>query len=94
MNNLPAIDLLEATHQFPGEYTFKVIGHLSNLFVARSVALMRQALDMEIDPPYTFRQTANGRFVAVTFQAPVESAEQVLEVYSHLRQVEGLIMLW
>ena len=41
-----------------------------------------------------FRQTANSRYVAVTFQTQVESAEQVLEVYSHLRQVEGLIMLW
>ncbi len=94
MYKLPPVDLLEATHQFPGPYIFKAIGHLSNSFVARTVGVLRTALALEVDPPYSFRQTANGRFVAVTLQPEVGSAEQVLEVYRSLQELEGVIYLF
>jgi putative lipoic acid-binding regulatory protein len=94
MYKLPAADLLEATHHFPGPYIFKAIGHLSDEFVARTVAMMRTALGVEVDPPFSFRQTANGRYVAVTFQPQVANAQQVLEVYRLMQKLEGLIFLW
>jgi putative lipoic acid-binding regulatory protein len=94
MYKLPPVDLLEATHEFPGPYMFKAIGHLSNSFVARTVAAMRSALGVEVDPPYTIRQTNNGRFGAITFQVRATSAQQVLEVYRVMQKLEGLIYLW
>ena len=44
MEQLPAIELLESTHQFPGPYMFKVIGRVDNGFVARVVAAVREEL--------------------------------------------------
>lgn len=94
MNELPAIELLESTHSFPGPYMFKVIGKSERGFVARAVAAVREELEAEIDPPYKVRETAGGRHVAVTVQPTVQTAQQVLAVYGRLRHLVGLVMLW
>jgi putative lipoic acid-binding regulatory protein len=67
---------------------------VGDAFVARTLALIRMALAVEVDPPFSLRQTANGRFVAVTIQPEVASAEQVLAVYRALQPLEGLLYLW
>jgi putative lipoic acid-binding regulatory protein len=94
MNALPAIELLESTHTFPGPYMFKVIGRSERGFVARAVAAVRDELSDEVDPPYRVREAAGGRHVAVTLQPTVQTAEQVLAVYSRLRHLVGLVFLW
>jgi putative lipoic acid-binding regulatory protein len=94
MGELPAIALLESTHQFPGPYMFKVIGRLENGFVARAVAAVRDALDEPVDPPFKVRQTPGGRHVSVTVTPTVQRAEQVLAVYRRVRGMAGLVMVW
>ena len=94
MYQLPAIDLLESTHSFPGPYMFKVIGKAEKGFIARTVAAIREELAAEVDPPYSVRETAGGRHVAVTVQPTLQSAQQVLNVYGRLRLLTGLVMLW
>lgn len=94
MNDIPALDLLESTHQFPGPYLFKIIGKVENGFVARAVAAVREELAAPIDPPFKTRATPAGRHVAVSVQPVVQSAEQVLAVYRRLRVLTGLVMLW
>ena len=94
MSTLPAIELLEATHEFPGRYMFKVIGRSERAFVARVVAAVREELAEEIDPPFRVRETAGGKHVAVTLTPMVQTAEQVLAVYSRIRKMAGLVMLW
>jgi putative lipoic acid-binding regulatory protein len=94
MKRIPAIDLLEATHQFPGPYVFKVIGKEENGFVARAVAAVREELAQPIDPPFSVRESAGGRHVAVTLQATVQTAEQVLAVYQRVSKLAGLVVLW
>jgi putative lipoic acid-binding regulatory protein len=93
MNKLPSIELLEATHQFPGSYTFKVIGRVENGFVARVVAAVRDELAHEVDPPFRVRETAGGRHVSVTVEPHVQSVHEVLAVYRRMRSVAGLVML-
>ena len=93
MNKLPSIELLEATHQFPGSYTFKVIGRVENGFVARVVAAVRDELAQEVDPPFRVRETAGGRHVSVTVEPHVQSVHEVLAVYRRMRSVAGLVML-
>ncbi len=94
MYRLPPVDLLESTHTFPGPYTFKVIGLADRGFAARVVATVRDALAFTQDPPFSTREAVGGRHVAVTLTPQVASAEQVLHVYSCLRRMVGLVMLW
>jgi putative lipoic acid-binding regulatory protein len=94
VSTLPAIELLEATHQFPGPYMFKVIGRSERAFVARVVAAVREELAEETDPPFRVRETTGGKHVAVTLTPRVKTAEQVLAVYSRVQKLAGLVMLW
>jgi putative lipoic acid-binding regulatory protein len=94
MDQLPAIELLESTHQFPGPYMFKVIGRVDNGFVARVVAAVREELAEEVDPPFSVREAVGGRHVAVTLQPQLQSAHQVLAVYRRVRSLSGLVFLW
>ncbi|MFL5241090.1 MAG: DUF493 family protein [Gemmataceae bacterium] len=94
MQYLPAIELLESTHQFPGPYLFKVIGRSEKGFVARTVAAVRDAVAAEVDPPFRVREAAGGRHVAVTLEVPVERAEQVIAVYRRVQKLAGLVLLW
>ena len=94
MDELPSIELLESGHVFPGPYMFKVIGRTENGFVGRAVAAVRDALDAEVDPPYTVRETAGGRHVSVTVEVEVQTAREVLAVYRRVNRLAGLVMLW
>jgi putative lipoic acid-binding regulatory protein len=94
MKELPALELLESTHTFPGPYMFKVIGKSERGFVARAVAAVREELENPVDPPYRVREAAGGRHVAVTLQPTVQNAQQVLDVYGRLRLLVGLVVLW
>lgn len=93
MDALPARELLEKMHAFPGKYMFKVIGRNEDEFVDRIVALVRSELQQEFDAPFEFRATPKGRHVSVTVEPWVESAEQVLAIYRLLNTAEGLVML-
>lgn len=93
MSQLPPQELLDATHQFPGKFLFKVIGRSDDEFAARVVATVREALSHDFDPPYELRHTAGGRHVAVNIEPWVESSEQALVVYTRIREVSGLVML-
>lgn len=94
VDHLPAIELLESTHTFPGPYTFKVIGLAERGFVARAIAAVREELADPVDPPYRVRETASGRHVAVTVEPQVQTADQVLAVYRRLKLMAGLVVLW
>ena len=90
----PSLELLTATHQFPGNYVFKVIGHRDDDFTARVVAVVRAELQQTFDAPYQTRETASGRHVSVTVEPWVDSPEQILAIYGRLKTVAGLVMLF
>ncbi|MBY0526940.1 MAG: DUF493 domain-containing protein [Gemmataceae bacterium] len=94
MNDMPSIELLNQTHQFPGRYLFKAIGSEADGFVARVVAAVRDELGLESDPPFSVRHTAGGRHAAVTLEPIVQCAEQVVAVYQRIRALAGLVMLF
>ncbi len=94
MHQFPSVELLEDTHQFPTNYMFKVIGKADNGFIARAVAVVREELFMEEDPPYFVREQRSGRHVAVTIEPLVRDAEQVVALYRKLIELEGLVLLW
>lgn len=93
MTPLPPGELLEATHEFPGEFVFKAIGTNRGGFVELIVAGVRAELTLDADPPFELRQTSGGRHVAITVTAHVDSAAQVLAIYERIRAVDGLVMM-
>jgi putative lipoic acid-binding regulatory protein len=94
MEDLPAIELLENNHDFPGPYVFKVIGLVDNGFVARVVAAVRDELAQEIDPPFRTRESAGGKHISITLEPTVQTAQQVLDVYRCIKKQAGLEVLW
>ncbi len=93
MTRPPPLELLRSTHQFPCRFTFKVIGRCEADFALRAVAAVCRALPEGPPPAHSLRYTAGGRHVAVTIEPEVASAEKVLEIYVHLRRLEGLVLL-
>lgn len=93
MNDLPAIELLESTHEFPCPYTFKVIGKAEENFMGRVVQSVRAQLPPDVEPPFSSRHTAGGRHVSITIEPTLENATQVLDIYRSLAALEGLVLL-
>ena len=91
---LPALALLETTHAFPGAYLFKIIGSADQSIVARIIAIFRQELAVDVDPPFRVRQSSGGRHLAVTVEPTVQTAHQVLAIYRRLSDVDGVLMLF
>lgn len=91
--NLPARELLESVHQFPCKFVFKAVGRSDAEFTATVVAMVREALDQEFDPPYETRETPAGRHIAVTVTPWVETCDEVLLIYTRISEIPGLVML-
>lgn len=92
MDRQESLDLLNATHTFPCQFTFKVIGTSTDDFVDRcQLAIKSVNLDSD-DIPVTTRSTPNGKHTSVTLLPTIASAEQVLAVYEQLQSVEGVVM--
>lgn len=89
-----SLDLLTATHVFPGKYVFKAIGLVQNDFTGRVVAAVRTELQQDFDAPYQTRETSNGRHISVTIEPWTETPEQVLAIYERLKTEAGLVMLF
>jgi putative lipoic acid-binding regulatory protein len=94
MEQLPSLASIEAGHAFPCVYMFKVIGKSGDGFAARAVAAARDEIGADADPPFRVKETPGGRHVSVTLDLPMQTAEQVLDVYRRLLKLTGLIVLW
>ena len=94
MPDLPSVELLEQTHQFPGAYMFKAIGEDDHTFAGRVVAAVRHETADEHEPAIRIRKTASGRHVCVTIEPHVSDAQQVLSIYARLYALDGLVMVW
>ncbi|MCB9253727.1 MAG: DUF493 domain-containing protein [Bdellovibrionaceae bacterium] len=93
MKGFPSVELLKSTHAFPCVFTFKVIGGAEHGFMVRVLKATRDALEINVDPEYKYRQTSHGEHLAITIEAYVETPEKVLDVYHALSKVEGVIFL-
>jgi putative lipoic acid-binding regulatory protein len=91
--NFPSIEALEANHRFPTRYCIKVIGQANDGFLARVVERARLCLTHDTSPQYTFRQTQNGKHLAVTLEIPASDPQQILDVYQGLAIEPGVVLL-
>lgn len=93
MDPRPSIELLEATHSFPGMYQIRVIGRADDDFAGRVVTAALSELAGPSELEHTVRQTPGGRHVAVTLDLTVQTAEQVRAIYASLQELHGLTLL-
>ena len=93
MAQFPPIELLKATHSFPGPYIFKVIAELDDTLVTRLVTSIRDELKWKEDPKYTLRETTQGKHVSVTFELVMRTAEEIHLVYERLLKEKGVLLL-
>jgi uncharacterized protein len=93
MDHRPSIDLLEATHPFPGVYQIRAIGSATDDFAGRILAAVEGELPAPSDLEHTIRTTPHGRHISVTLDITVQNAEQVRAIYAAIQQVEGLMLL-
>lgn len=93
-SSLPTLELLEKTHAFPCAYLFKIIGKADEGFLPRVVAVVREELLIEVDPPYRVREAVGGRHLSITLEPVVQSAQQVVAIYRRLGVLDGIVMLF
>lgn len=91
MEREAALELLNATHEFPCAFTLKVIGLAADDFEQRVVSVVCDSLQVD-SVPFTTRETPKKKHVAVTLEPVLDSAEQVLELYESIRGVDGVVM--
>ncbi len=92
MDRETSLELLNATHTFPCQFTLKVIGTSTDDFVDRCLVAVK-SVNLDSDEiPVTTRSTPNGKHTSITLLPTLASAEQVLAVYEQLRSVEGVVM--
>lgn len=91
--SFPSVEILESQHDFPCPYVFKVIGKSDGRFTGRVISCVRDELQLELDPPYTLRNTKNGKHVSITLEPECEDAQKVLAIYSRLSGLDGVVML-
>ena len=88
------LDMLNELHTFPGPYIIKAIGRNEDDFVSRVVRATQNRVAADGSVQHTVRETPGGRHVAVTLTAVMQSAEEVLEAYDALRDLDGLVQLF
>jgi putative lipoic acid-binding regulatory protein len=94
MDHRPSVELLESTHSFPGDYKIKAIGLADDDFESRVVEAVCSLLPARSDLDYSVRATPGGRYIAITLDIVVQSAEQVREIYAEIHGVKGLTHLF
>jgi putative lipoic acid-binding regulatory protein len=89
-----ALELLDKHHQFPSQYMFKVIGFGGPGF-AEDVACAAEAVLGPLDRTSCLRcrPSSGGKYLSVTLEMEMASAQQVLDIYAALRTVQGVVIL-
>lgn len=89
-----AIELLEANHDFPGNFSVSVIARNDEAVAAAVLAAAAVGLDAPLGEGWhEQRPSVHGKYVSHRLNVPCASAEAVLVLYARLRAVEGVITI-
>jgi putative lipoic acid-binding regulatory protein len=87
-----SIDLLEANHVFPGDYSFSVIAHNADAVTAAVIAAIEAELGASLPgEAREARPSSQGKYVSHRLRVHCQSAAQVLALYARVRAVEGVV---
>lgn len=87
----PARELIEANHEFPGEYPIKAFGPASETFRVAVHTATRQAVGARF--VVSERLSSKGNSVCITLILAAETVDEVICAYERLHDVPGLRMI-
>lgn len=79
---------LQATTEFPSDYTYKFIIPTSH----KKLAEIQQVFD-GTEPTFSSNESKNGKYTSMTVVVYVLDADQVIYYYKEVAKIEGVIML-
>jgi putative lipoic acid-binding regulatory protein len=88
----PSVELLLATHVFPGEYIVKAFGPHDDGFRAAVLASAAAAIGAE-RVRSSERESRHGRKICITLTLSVETVDDVVRVYDRISAVPQLLLL-
>lgn len=89
-----ALELLEATHQFPCAYSVTVIAfNREGVTSAVRAAAYLGVIDAAAPEGYQSQESREGKYRSHRLAVPVPDAPSVLALYARLRAVEGVVTL-
>lgn len=83
---------LEAAHEFPCNYTFKLFGPNEPSFKEAALGTAKRHLP-DVSPQTSSRVTGKANHQCLTMELPVLSAQQVVDLYEDFHKLDGLKML-
>lgn len=83
-------ETLEETHDFPCEYTFKVIGEKGEGFADAAKTAAIDTLGESALAESSTRDSSGGAYVSVTLRLEVQSAKQIEKAYESFKNLEQL----
>jgi len=83
---------LEAAHEFPCNYTFKLFGPNEARFETDATAVVRRHLP-DVKPQVSTRIGSKANHQCLTLILPVVDAQQVVDLYADFHRIDGLKML-
>ncbi|MEO1229985.1 MAG: DUF493 domain-containing protein [Myxococcota bacterium] len=86
------IETLEAVHEFPGPYTFKLIGENAPTLLDGALEILKAELP-DAEPEISRRESEKGKHVSVTMTVHVPSADMVHDLYVSFRGLPGMRVL-
>jgi len=85
-------ELLQSQHHFPGSYTFKVIYRSEEGMTARICGVVSESTGIENrEKNLSVRESSSANFLSMTLEIDVQSAQDVLDVYEVLSNVENIV---
>jgi putative lipoic acid-binding regulatory protein len=89
-----AIELLEANHDFPGDFTVSVIARNDEVVAEAVLAAAWEGLEAPLGAgAHEAHPSSHGKYVSHRLKVPCASAEAVLVLYARLRAVSGVITI-
>jgi putative lipoic acid-binding regulatory protein len=89
-----AVELLEANHEFPGDFTVSVIARNDDAVAQAVLAAAAAGLGEPLgEGAHERHPSAHGKYISHRLKVPCASAEAVLVLYARLRAVDGVITI-
>lgn len=86
------IERLNAVHNFPDEFRFKLIGDAEADMKTQAEAILAE-LCPDLRHHCQSKATASGKHVSLTFSLRVPDAETVVALYTRFHKLKGLRMI-
>jgi putative lipoic acid-binding regulatory protein len=87
----PARELIEAAHEFPGQYLIKAFGPATALFRSGIEQAGRSAVGARLE--LSERISSKGNSICITLTLTAQTVDEVILAYESLHDVPGLKMI-